>query len=63
MLRPVTGGQVGVGNSGTGIGGVDKLYDNVVMQNAVARLGFKRSGIIHLANGSPRIAYELAVRK
>lgn len=25
VLRPVTGGQVGVGNSGTGIGGVDKL--------------------------------------
>ena len=42
---------------------IDTHHDNVVMQNAVARLGFERSGIIHLANGSPRIAYELAVRK
>lgn len=38
---------------------IDTHHDNVVMHNAVARLGFKRSGIIHLANGSPRIAYEL----
>lgn len=38
---------------------IDTHHDNVVMQNAVARLGFERSGIIHLANGSPRIAYEL----
>lgn len=37
---------------------IDTHHDNVVMQNAVAKLGFKRSGIIHLANGSPRIAYE-----
>ena len=42
---------------------IDTHHDNIVMQNAVARLGFERSGIIHLANGSPRIAYELAVRK
>lgn len=38
---------------------IDTHHDNIIMQNAVARLGFKRSGIIHLANGSPRIAYEL----
>lgn len=37
---------------------IDTHHDNIVMQNAVAKLGFKRSGIIHLANGSPRIAYE-----
>ena len=38
---------------------IDTHHDNVVMQRAVAKLGFVRSGIIHLANGSPRIAYEL----
>lgn len=37
---------------------IDTHHDNIVMQKAVAKLGFKRSGIIHLANGSPRIAYE-----
>jgi len=40
---------------------IDTHHDNHVMQNAVAKLGFKRSGIIHLANGSPRIAYELNI--
>lgn len=38
---------------------IDTHHDNVIMQKAVAKLGFQRSGIIHLANGSPRIAYEL----
>ena len=38
---------------------IDTHHDNMVMHNAVAKLGFVRSGIIHLANGSPRIAYEL----
>ena len=38
---------------------IDTHHDNIVMQKAVAKLGFERSGIIHLANGSPRIAYEL----
>ena len=42
---------------------IDTHHDNVIMQNAVARLGFQRSGIIHLANGSPRIAYELNIVK
>lgn len=42
---------------------IDTHHDNVIMQRAVAKLGFKRSGIIHLANGSPRIAYELFTGK
>lgn len=42
---------------------IDTHHDNIVMQKAVAKLGFRRSGIIHLANGSPRIAYELKVNK
>lgn len=37
---------------------IDTHHDNRIMQKAVAKLGFRRSGIIHLANGSPRIAYE-----
>lgn len=39
---------------------IDTHHDNVVMQNAVAKLGFRRSGIIYIADGSPRIAYEKA---
>ena len=42
---------------------IDTHHDNVIMQKAVAKLGFERSGIIHLANGDPRIAYELYIRK
>jgi len=42
---------------------IDTHHDNLVMQNAVAKLGFERSGIIHLANGSPRIAYERCICK
>ena len=37
---------------------IDTHHDNVIMQNAVAKLGFERSGIIHLANGDPRLAYQ-----
>ena len=38
---------------------IDTHEDNKIMQLAVAKQGFQRSGIIHLANGSPRIAYDL----
>lgn len=37
---------------------VDTHHDNLVMQNALAKLGFTRCGIIHLPNGDPRIAYQ-----
>lgn len=40
---------------------IDTHHDNVVMQKAVLKLGFQRSGIIRLENGDPRIAYELYV--
>ena len=36
--------------------------DNKIMQRAVAKYGFQRAGIIHLANGSPRIAYDLLIQ-
>ena len=39
---------------------IDTHHDNIIMQKAVAKLGFVRSGIIHLANGSPRIAYDVS---
>lgn len=38
---------------------IDTHHDNKIMQRAVAKYGFQRSGIIHLENGSPRIAYDL----
>ena len=38
---------------------IDTHEDNKIMQRAIARQGFSRCGIIHLANGSPRIAYTL----
>ena len=38
---------------------IDTHHDNKIMQHAVARQGFRRSGIIYLENGSPRIAYDL----
>lgn len=40
---------------------IDTHADNKIMQSAIAKQGFQRSGIIHLENGSPRIAYDLLV--
>ena len=37
---------------------IDTHEDNLVMQNALERYGFSRCGIIYLANGDPRIAYQ-----
>lgn len=37
---------------------IDTHHDNIVMQNAVERQGFKKCGIIYLESGDPRIAYE-----
>lgn len=37
---------------------IDTHHDNKVMQNALARAGFTRCGIIYLENGDPRIAYQ-----
>ena len=38
---------------------IDTHHDNKIMQHAVLKYGFQRSGIIYLENGSPRIAYDL----
>lgn len=40
---------------------IDTHADNIVMQNAVAKQGFRECGIIYLPDGSPRIAYDLLV--
>ena len=37
---------------------IDTHHDNVVMQKAVQKVGFHRCGIIYIADGSPRIAYD-----
>lgn len=37
---------------------IDTHEDNIVMQKALLRNGFKKCGVIYLENGEPRIAYE-----
>ena len=37
---------------------IDTLEDNRIMQHLIEKHGFVRCGIIHVADGSPRIAYE-----
>ena len=37
---------------------IDTHQDNLVMQKAVVKQGFSRCGIIFIADGSPRIAYD-----
>ena len=37
---------------------IDTHQDNKVMQHVVEKHGFRRRGIIYIADGSPRIAYE-----
>ena len=37
---------------------IDTHHDNLVMQKAVQKAGFRRCGIIYIADGSPRIAYD-----
>ncbi len=38
---------------------IDTHEDNKVMQHVVQKQGFTRRGIIYIADGSPRIAYEM----
>lgn len=37
---------------------IDTHHDNTVMQHLAQKHGFVRCGVIYLADGSPRIAYE-----
>jgi len=38
---------------------IDTHHDNQVMQNAIRKCGFRECGIIYIADGTPRIAYDL----
>ena len=40
---------------------IDTHRDNVVMRRAIARACFTRCGIVHMADGSERIAYQLVL--
>jgi len=40
---------------------IDTHHDNYVMQKAVLKEGFLRCGIINIADGTPRIAYDRLV--
>ena len=37
---------------------IDTHHDNLVMQNAVMKEGFRECGIIYILDGTPRIAYD-----
>lgn len=37
---------------------IDTHENNIIMQKLIERNGFERCGIIHVADGSPRIAYQ-----
>ena len=37
---------------------IDTHEDNRVMRNALAKLAFRRRGVIYLADGAPRIAFD-----
>ncbi len=37
---------------------IDTHQDNIPMQRSLKKNGFRRCGIIHLANGDPRIAFQ-----
>ena len=38
---------------------IDTHADNQIMRRAIARQGFVYCGVIHVADGTPRVAYEL----
>ena len=38
---------------------IDTHANNRVMQHLIAKAGFRKCGIIHIEDGSPRIAYDL----
>ena len=45
----------------TGCIRIDTHKDNVIMHHILRKYGFTRCGIIHLANGDPREAYQLSM--
>lgn len=45
----------------TGTVRIDTHRDNVIMHHILQQYGFRRCGIIYLANGDPRDAYQLSI--
>jgi RimJ/RimL family protein N-acetyltransferase len=41
---------------------IDTGSENAIMQRALIKNGFKYCGIIHLANGDPRLAYQKSIK-
>ena len=41
---------------------IDTHADNLVMQRLIEKRGFTKCGIIHVKDGTPRIAYQLTAR-
>ncbi len=41
---------------------IDTHHDNKVMQGAIGKCGFEECGVIYVADGSPRIAYQKIIR-
>lgn len=37
---------------------IDTHQDNLPMQGAIAKAGFKRAGIVHVSDGTPRVAFD-----
>ena len=37
---------------------IDTHHDNAIMQHVILKNGFTRCGIIHIASGAERIAFE-----
>lgn len=58
QLRGVLARAVAFALQETGHLRIDTHRDNKVMQGAIAKNGFSYCGIIHLEDGSPRLAYE-----
>ena len=55
----IVGTAVAFAREKTGHLRIDTHEDNKVMQHVVEKMGFSRRGIIYVADGSPRIAYEM----
>jgi GNAT superfamily N-acetyltransferase len=37
---------------------IDTHQDNLPMQGAIAKAGFKRAGIVYVSDGTPRVAFD-----
>ena len=42
---------------------IDTHRDNIIMQHILSKYGFKYCGVIYLANGDARDAYQLTIKK